>query len=293
MQKHFLVTVSNDVEHLYGVRFMRSFFTKMSDHLVTLLHVCRLDCNDMNKTLMEMWASPDERVHGQLTIGARRAIDKSIELLSESKMAVDRMITKTVAERYGKVKDILTEGQKGLYDAIVLGRRAGYTFQWVFERPADEIAQAMIKDNEFKLPLWICPELEEDRKNVLVCLDGSENSLRTVDHVGYILSDQHQHTITLFYVEVGTVGDVSVLFEQAKQVLSEHNIADHRIHTRTVWGMTVPGTILSEVESGKYAAVAVGLHGQGQNLLKSVNLAGSTPSKLIGKIENAALWCCP
>ncbi len=79
MNKHFLVTISNEIENLSGVEFLCSFFKKESEHNLTLLHICRLDANDMNASLMEMWEKPDDKIKGRLTFGARKAIDKSIQ----------------------------------------------------------------------------------------------------------------------------------------------------------------------------------------------------------------------
>ncbi len=293
MKKHFLVTISNDVEHLYGVRFICSFFQEMSQHQLTLLHICRLDDNGMSKGLTEMWDHPDDKIQGNLTVGAKRSIDRAKTLLSKSRMSIDQMITKTVAERYGKVKDILNEGSKGLYDAIILGKRASYTLQWVFERPADEIAQMMIKDNCCTTPLWICPEAGQGRKNVLLCLDGSENAYRAADHVGYILSAQTQHSITLFHVGNGIGVDYDQIFKKAESILHEHGVGSERINQDKSWGLSIPGTILSKAENGSYAAVAVGLHGQEHSLMKDYNLAGGTTAKLINKMDKTALWCCP
>jgi len=293
MQKHFLVTVSNDTGPPSGVAFICSFFKKISEHQVTLLHICRLDHDNSGNALTEMWMAPEESIQGKVAKGAQKAIRKASLLLSDSKMSIDQMITKTVPERYGKVKDILAEGENGLYDAIILGKRASYALQWMIERPADEIAQAMIKDRTLLSPLWVCPEPELNRKNVLLCVDGSENSCRVVDHVGYVLSLQDQHTITLFHVNRGTGPDPEELFDRAEAILREHKIADERISRETSWGMSVPGTILSKVEAGKYAVVAVGLHGLQQTLLKEYRLDGETTAKLIQKIEKASLWCCP
>lgn len=293
MKKHFLVTISNDVEHLYGVRFICSFFKEVSEHNLTLLHICRLDDNKMTKALSEMWTHPDKKILGNLTIGARRSIDRAIALLGKSRMSIDQVITKTVAERYGKVKDILTEGADGLYDAIILGRRASYTLQWAFERPGDEMAQIMIKDTCCTSPLWICPESERGRKNVLLCIDGSEDAYRAADHVGYILSAQDQHTVSLFHV-VNTIGEASdKIFERAESILHEHGIESERIDRKIGWGLTVTGSILSEIERGGYAAVAVGLHGLEHGVMKEFNMVGGTTSKLIYKLEKTALWCCP
>lgn len=293
MNKHFLVTISNDIEHLYGIRFICSFFKEMSEYHLTLLHICRLDGNGMSKGLTSMWSHPDDKIRGNLTLEAKRSIDRAKTLLSESRMSVDQVITKTVAERYGKVKDILTEGSKGLYDAIILGRRASYTLQWVFERPADEIAQFMIKDNCCTSPLWICPETEQGRKNVLLCLDGSENAYRAADHVGHILSNQDQHAITLFHVGSSIGAEPGDFFKRAESILHEHGVGDERISKTSTWALSVPGAILNEVAKGGYAAVAVGVHGLEHGRMKDFNLVGGTTSKLINKLEKTALWCCP
>lgn len=293
MKKHLLVTISNEAHNLYGVQFLCGFFKKLSEHRLTLLHICRTDGSEMDKTLTEMWVDPREKSHGQLSAGARRAFDKTTQLLAQSKMSVDLIKTKTVSEQYGKVKDILMEGSEGLYDAIVLGRRASYTMQWLFERPAGETAQAMIKDSCFTTPLWICPEPDCKRKNVLVAIDGSDNGFRAVDHVGYILSRQGQHNITLFHAETSASIDKEEMFKRARWILGEHNIRDNRINQISTWSLTVPGTILTEVEKGGYAAVAVGLYGLKYDLLKDSSLAGKITSKLITKIEKSSIWCCP
>jgi nucleotide-binding universal stress UspA family protein len=293
VNKHFLVTVSNDYEHLTGIEFICSFFKKLSEHHVTLLHICRLDATDMNAALMEMWDNPDDRVQGRPTVGAQKALNKAVELLSLSEMSVDRMITKTFAERFGKIKDILNEGSEGLYDAIILGKRASYTLQWFFERSADETAKALIGDSSLSIPLWICPETEWGKRNVLVGLDGSENSLRAVDHVGYILSRQDQHKITLLYVENGAGLDANVLFKQAADVLKGHKIGDDRVLSEQTWGVSVAGTMMTYAERGNFAAIAVGLHGNKQGILKDLNLAGGTTASLIERAENVSLWCCP
>ncbi len=293
MKKHFLATVSNDYDQLTGLEFVCSFFKKLSEHQVTLLHICRLDAGNTNKALFEMWEHPDERVSGKPTIGARKALDKATEMLSQSKMSVDSMMTKTFAERYGKIKDILNESSSGLYDAIILGKRASYTLQWFFERPADETAKAIIQDSSLNTPLWICPEPESGRKNVLVCVDGSEESFRAVDHVGYILSLQDQHDITLFMVDNGSGLNSDKNFQKSIKILGDHAIANERIRTETTWGLNIAGTITSYAEKNNFAAIAAGLHGVNEGFMKRMSLAGGTTSSLIERAEKVALWCCP
>lgn len=81
---------------------------------------------------------------------------------------------------------------------MILGRRASYALQWKVERPSDETAQAIIKDSRCTTPLWVCPEPVPSRRNLLVCLDGSENSFRAINHVGFIVASQeHQKGVSL------------------------------------------------------------------------------------------------
>ena len=293
MKKHFLATVSNDYDELTGVEFICSFFKNLSEHQITLLHICRLDANNTNKALLEMWQSSDERVQGRLTVGAKKALDKATEMLSNSNMSVDLMITKTFAERYGKIKDILNEAQAGLYDAVILGKRASYTLQWAFERPADETAQTIIQDSSLSMPLWICPAPEVGRTDVLVCVDGSEGSFRAVDHVGYILSLQDQHNITLFLVDNGAVLNSDEIFKKSIKILESHAIGNERISTHTTWSLNIASTIASYADKNGFAAIAVGLHGIDKGLMKRFNLAGGTTASLIKRTEKVSLWCCP
>lgn len=294
MQKQFLVTISNDTESLSGVTFLCSFFKKISEHHVTLFHICRLDSNEVGTALSEMWMDPENKIQRYMSIGAKKGVEKAKELLAQSRMSIDQIITKTVEERYGKVKDILREGSKGLVDAIILGKRASYTMQWVFEKPADETAQAVIKDSCFSSPVWICPQPDPARKNVLVCIDGSDNSLRAVDHVGFILSKQDQHAVTLLHVSNGVELKNETVFDRAQSRLLEYGLTGERISKITRWGLSIPGTILGEAHQGGYAAVSLGLRGHvKQGLLKEYNLAGRTTSKIISKLENFSLWCCP
>ncbi|MCG6929138.1 MAG: universal stress protein [Desulfofustis sp.] len=292
MYKKYLVTI-NKAENLTAVEFLCSFLNEQENPHVTLLHICRRDSNDMGYELMSMWENPDDRIRGRLTEKARKAIDRSLRLLESKRISIDRIVTKIVAEQFGIVHDILQEGTGGVYDAIVLGKRAAYALQWLVERPADEIAQSIIKDRKLKTPLWICPKTERDRRNVLIGVDGSDNALRAVDHVGYILSHQEQHAITLIHVRTGTTASCEDIFRQAVDVLLDHGINRHRIDTVSPWGVSVAGTIENFLKHHRQAVIAVGLHGTSGGLLKSFNLAGRTTSTLIGRLEGVSIWCCP
>lgn len=290
MEKHFLATISNEAENLFGVRFICSFLHKMSDTRVTLLHICKVDGN--KKVLNSMWDASPQGNEETLPPEARKSVQKARKLLSDHKVPIYNLDIKTVSEKYGKVKDILAESGRGHYDAIVLGRRVSYTFQWIFERPADETFQAMIKEHSCVSPLWICPDVDPGRKNVLLCIDGSENSYRAADHVGFIVSSLPQHTITLLHIENSVGTECVEFFRRAEEILHSHKIATKRIQRKVIWDLSVSATILRETKHGNYAVVALGMGGRKQGKGNS-RLAGPTTVKLIGKLEKASLWCCP
>lgn len=287
MGKHFLATIGNDTEHLFGVRFVCSFLKELSQYQVTLLHICKSGSTNKAAPISTMWDGPSDKSDNQIPVEVSKSINKAKDIFRSHNIPVEKVFIKSVSEQYGKVKDILTESSKGLYDAIILGRRASYALQWMFDRPADETFIAMVKDSSCVSPLWICPDLELNRKNVLLCIDGSENCYRAVDHVGYILSDQEQHSITLFHVENSAGKEGEKFFSRAEKILQQHNISNKNISRKTAWGLSISSAIESEAQKGKYAVVAIGM-GESKN-----NLASKTTAKLITKIEKVSLWCCP
>lgn len=294
MKLHFLVNISSDTENLYGVRFFSSFFKNSKECDITLFHIARLDSKDSSESLMEMWKGPGDSVIGQLTKGAHKALSRARRNLQNNSVTISKMKTKTVQERFGKVKDILCEGNEGLYDAMILGRRATFALQWIYDRPGSEIPLALLQETSLSCPLWICSEPEKGRKNVLLCVDSSDNSMRATDHVGYILSHAPEHKVTVFHVATSPDEKSQKTMDKAVNILRSHNIEDDRIEQKTSWGLSVSGAILAEKNSGRYAAVAIGLRGNHQGgLLNNIGLNGGTAAALVSKISKAALWICP
>jgi len=294
MDLHFLISISSASENLFGVRFLCSFLQPFSDCKVTLFHIGSGKGASSAAMLMNMWENPDGQQNVQPDTAAAKAMAQAEKLLEDANFCKDALQTKTVRERYGKIRDILGEAANGLYDALILGRRASYALQWMFERPADEIPQAMIRDAALSSPLWLCTEPEEGRQNVLLCIDGSSSGLRTADHVGYILSCALRHHVTLFHVTMPMQPLDNEIFERPIEILQRHTISMDRIQVKTVTGLSVVNAILAEENRGNYAAIAVGLNGITQMVsLKSPKGVGKTTSSLITKMGKAAIWCCP
>jgi nucleotide-binding universal stress UspA family protein len=147
----------------------------------------------------------------------------------------------------------------------------------------------MNRDIDF--PIWICRHPEEHRRNVLLCIDGSDAGLRMVDHVGFMLSGEDEHSVTLFHVDVGEGESQEAILQEARKRLLEKWASNGRIDSVVAKSQItgVAETILGEAEARGCAVVGVGRTGLRKSRLKEW-LVGSRTKKLLEAMEKAALW---
>ncbi len=285
MKRHLLVTVSEDVSALYGVRFTASFIQSKDLMDITLLYVaqgpegwksaaCPIPADS------EAGLSETECARGQV------ALDTARTLLINKGFKEDSVRTKLLNKRLGTVRDISREAKAGLYDAVVLGRR-GYN---LFENTLGTSVSREMMEHRIHTPIWICRMPEENRKGVLVCVDASEPSMRIADHVGFMLKDEPQHPVTLMHVSTGKKEEAEAVVVKAEEHLKANGIEDRRIRRLVVPGLRVVNAILDELESGRYAVVAVGRGGAESRGILNKWLMGSVSMKLLETLEKAVLW---
>ncbi|MEJ2689674.1 MAG: universal stress protein [Deltaproteobacteria bacterium] len=94
----------------------------------------------------------------------------------------------------GVAADILQKVTDGLYDALVIGRRGIGKIEELFMGSVS--ASVLGKCHE--VPIWIVDKQVKSDK-FLVPVDGTINSLKAVDHLGYMLADHPRAEITLFH----------------------------------------------------------------------------------------------
>lgn len=282
--KHLLVTIS-DNNNLAGIHFICSFFQNKRDLKITLLYVAPSLSSEA--VLNEAWLSPEEKGSAKAPAIVEQTMTHSRLLLCKSGIDDDCVDTKITAKLQTKVKDIIREGQKGKYDAVVFGSRTSLFFEgFIEENVIDEII-----DQNIDFPLWICRSPEAGRKNVLLCLDGSYTAIEVADHVGYMISDQEDHKVTLFHVDRGQNINIAKSFEAARKILLEHNVSESRISTKIVKAARVGQAIIKEAETHKYAVVAIGLLGRQNEGIKGWFIS-SKISNLLKNVDKAVIWCC-
>lgn len=285
MEKHLLITVGDDLTALYGARFAASFFTNKELVRITLLYVA--PAQDSGAPKVKAHAHRQEATEGSFTgDGSSRVMEESKKLLLFRGFKDESIDTKLVNKRFGTAKDIVLEGRRGLYDAVILGRR-GFA---LFEKALSSSVSREMLEQEIDFPIWICSRPEEGRKHVLLCLDDSVPSLRIADHVGFILQHE-EHCITLFHADEGEGKNVDRILAQARQALRDNGVAEERIRQVVVRSSRVASAILDEAEKGGYAAVAVGRGGgKEKGMLRKLLYGGSRSMKLLDALERSSLW---
>jgi nucleotide-binding universal stress UspA family protein len=288
MNTHLLVTVSDDPSGLHGVRFLTSFFSVKRNVLLTLFYTAPQPPAVWSKEMNYESLSRMEEQSQQIEKKGRMALNRAKGKFVESGFSPENIELKLVFRQNTKAMDIIQEAEKGLYDAVVLGRRGLSRLEEALLQ--ESVSKSMLCE-ETVAPMWICREPETGRKNVLVCVDGSEPSYRMVDHVGYILNREKRHHMTLLRIlpPGGEEGESEKVFEQSRRILEENGYPLDQVSTKVVEAKGVSQAILAAGEEGKFAVIAVGRSGTGGCSLRNVFL-GSVSYALFRDTRKAVLW---
>ncbi len=289
MEKHFLLAIGDDQSTFQAGRFVEYFFRyKHAVHL-TLIYVApqapEFSLHDeevfQKQRLAEDWRRRQEQRAGEL-------LKKGRDLLLHAGFSTGNVNARFVFSQYGSARDLIQECVKGLFDALILGRRGLSRFEELF---LNSVTKTIINE-ELTFPIWVCQRPGRGRKNVLVAVDGSEPCVQIVDHVGFVAADQPDHSITLVHVarEQGEESEYARYFETALRSLLKNGVARERIQTKILFSSNPAQAILQEAESGRYSAVAVGRTGASSPGFFSM---GSVSRTLLARLEGAALWVSP
>ncbi len=286
MEKHLLLTVSDQKSSLQGARFLEGFFTDKDVVKLTLFYTMPRPA--------ELW--DDEKKPGMMQKredAIRKEAAKASEALEEARKEVvkmgfqeEKVLVRLQMRQFGKVKDILEEGERGLYDAIVLGKRG---LNW-FEEAFDGSVSKELIESRRNCPLWICRRPNHERKGVLLCMDGSESSYRAAEHTGLILGNEQRHSVKIFVVKSRALDESpEVIIAKGREILAKNRVPNVRISASSVEAFTPSKAIVRESEEGGYAAVVVARADKEKSLMDKL-VMGSVTMALFREIKNAALW---
>lgn len=286
MEKHLLLTVSEQKSALHGARFLAGFFGNKDMVKLTLFYTIPRPAAVWTGEKTREKVTEQEDMVRKSEAKAKKALQEAKSEVIKLGFSEDRILTRLQTRQFSKVKDILEESERGLYDAVVLGKRG---LNW-FEEAFDGSVTKELLEKRPSCPIWICRRPEPERKGVLLCMDGSEGSYRMADHVGFVLGTEQRHSVKIFVVKGRELQDTpEAIIAKGRELLAKGQVPNVRVSSSAVDASSPARAILREAEEGGYAAVAAARNEQEKGLMNKMFL-GSVTMTLFREIENAALW---
>lgn len=232
-------------------------------------------------------------------------LEHAREQLLSYGFAPDKVAVKMRPRVAGLAKDILFEAEHGLYDAVVLGRRGTNRLQEVL---LGSVANKVVQHAD-RVPVWVVGDRVTSHR-VLCAVDGSSSSLKTVDHLAFMLGDNPSCEVTLFHVGANLTNfrrpelvpeedqdleeqlkaldrrQMSDFTGRALDILAEGGIKPSRVRVcLNQNGDSVSRAILVEARRGDYGTVVIGRRGHGQSFFM-----GHVSDRIVGKGADLAVW---
>jgi nucleotide-binding universal stress UspA family protein len=306
VEKKILLAVDDSVYSKYAIVYAAEMASITNQLHYTLFHVLPT----VSQYLMDE-AKTDFQAQIDLNKIMRKNQEKASQFLNNYKEQMVRMGIKedriniiAQPKMLGMARDILEHAQKGLYDAICIGRRGLTRLQATF---SGSVTKKLLQHSQF-IPVWVVGG-EVESKKVMAAVDGSESSLRAVDHLCFMLMNNDKIHITIFHV-AAKMGDyceidfndtdseleklvvegdkrcVQSFYTHALKKFKEAGINEDRILIKEVKPrMNVGKAIINELKKGKYGTVVIGRRGISRSFFM-----GKVSEYVIEKIENSALW---
>ena len=246
-----------------------------------------------------------EKVHKKNDASARKMLEQIENNMVRSGIDEDRIEIVTRPRILGLAKDIIDFGHVGRYDAIVAGSRRMSRLQKVF---VGSVTSNLLEHSQY-IPIWIVDgEVTSDK--ILVAVDGSESSIRAVDHVSFMLMGNTNVEVTLLHVmsnarefyedcldedpsaeleDLVTSCDknrIDHFFSSAVKLFEDAGISENQIEIQTLERRNRPGRVIIETaDKGNFGTVVVGRSG-----INKAFFTGSVSHYVINKFSGCALW---
>ena len=306
MKKKILLAVDDSIHSKHAIVYAAKM-AAISDQLnYTLFHILP----SISQYLIDE-AKTNFKAGNEIQNIIRKNQEKAYQFLNNYKEQIVKMGIKedqidivVQPKMLGMARDVLEHAQKGLYDAICIGRRGLTRLQTTF---AESVTKKLLQHSQV-IPVWVV-DGEVESKKVMAAVDGSESSLRAVDHLCFMLLGNDEINITIFHV-AAKIGDyceidfsdtgaeleklviegdkrcVQSFYTHALKKFREAGIGEDRILIKEVKPrMNVGKAIINEVNQGKYGTVVLGRRGLSRSFFM-----GKVSEYVIDKIGNCALW---
>ena len=218
MERKLLVTVDGSVYSANTLRYLSRLFEDLDEVFLHLLCVVPCTVSAAGRDWLDdldliSSMSPGSR---KQYAAAKRYMNEAVLQLGRRGVNPQQVSTQVQLARTGVAGDILDVARKGLYDALIIGRR-GLT-------KLEEMVMGSISDRILKkcndVPIWVVDGQVNSRK-FLLPVDGSFHSLKAADHLGFILKDNPYAEVTLFHSEAMFSQKYTLDPEQCRQLFGD------------------------------------------------------------------------
>jgi nucleotide-binding universal stress UspA family protein len=278
MNKNLLLCVTGDYTSMWAVRFVAEFFKHPETLRCSLLHIAAMD-------------APHPGNGGTIQEQTKETLRKTAGFLAKRGVPKENITPVLKFPECGAAADIVNEGVSGGFDAVVLGRRGLTRFEELFEKST----VSKLMEERLRIPVWTCRKPALSTRNILLCADGSEQSLRAAEHVGRIVADEPGHLVSILHVhDPGKEEpfDPDSIIDQTRAVLQGCDVPAERIREIVTRGANPARVILDRAKAYKYAAVAMGRTGADKAPLLDIFM-GSASTKVVRSLTGAASWLVP
>ena len=238
---------------------------------------------------------------------ARRYINKAREQLERAGIAAERISSDVHLSRAGVGADIIHEARRGLYDALVIGRRGLGKLEQLFMGSISTTVLEKCHD----VPIWIIDGQVDSRK-FLVPVDGTPHTLRAVDHLCFMVKGVPAVDITLFHskailaqrpeIDLETCAEQwgpdwcqehfnreDSHFHGPEQLLIESGFPADRIHRlETSQGIHPSRQIVRQALLDDLGTIVMGKRPDDAN--KGKGILGSVSGRVVAMAVNASIW---
>lgn len=201
MEKKILIPVDDSRPSLRAVRYGIHAAAFINDLHFVLFHVqpaVSLYLKEEAVRDLHVRAKVNQMLQKNETV-ANDLLNRLKKEMTDAGIAEARIETVTRPRTLGLAQDVIEYGQENLFDAIVLGRRRLTGISKFF---GDSVSAAILERSQV-LPVWLVDgngPADKEHEKILVAVDGSESSLRAVDHVGFMVSENPDVRLTLLHV---------------------------------------------------------------------------------------------
>jgi nucleotide-binding universal stress UspA family protein len=310
MEKQVLIPVDKSRSSLQAVRYVARASSFVKDLQCVLFHVQA----PVSLYLREE-AARDLHVRAQLNKTLKKNEATAMALLSRLRSEMtdagfdpERIRLVTRPRELGLAQDVIEYAQKMMVDAIVVGRRGVTGIQKFFDA---SISEAVLERSQV-IPVWLVSG-DAQPKKILVAIDGSRDSLRAVDHVGFMMSENKQVHITLIHVtntarnyceidldeeldpefaqiiEKKDRACLDQFYPQAMDTFVRMGLSKEQIEVQTIQGTRRIGHhVVEYTQQHGFDTLVIGRRGINKSFFM-----GSVSRQIIGQVSGSTVWVVP